>query len=212
MSRYVLSENTCRRYFNTLRLDLRLVRALAASGRVIIHSASSTAACGSQQRPTRRLWGDWVVLNDSNFGVQWDKNHPQMNGCTSLADSCSSWQKWGTLLTRCMRASGAPDDIPRQPETTHEVFSWTRSCEPAPQKLAKSLSISFHAREPQYYATSPMKKRLSLILLVSRRLFWSTVIILSWCTRQSADREISFPSKVLSYWAQKKGKKGKKKR
>ena len=52
-------------------------------------------------------------------------------------------QNWGTLLMRCMRASGAPDSSRRQPETTQEVFSWTRSCDPAAQKTPKIAKL-FH--------------------------------------------------------------------
>ena len=43
----------------------------------------------------------------------------------------------GTLLMRCVTASGVPDSSRRHPEATHEVFSWTRSCEPATQKSPK---------------------------------------------------------------------------
>ena len=37
----------------------------------------------------------------------------------------------------CLTASGAPDSSRRHPEATHEVFSWTRSCEPAAYKSPK---------------------------------------------------------------------------
>lgn len=50
--------------------------------------------------------------------------------------------KRGTLLLGHVRASGAPDTSREHPETAHEVFSRTRSSEPAAQKcrkLAKSI-------------------------------------------------------------------------
>ena len=41
----------------------------------------------------------------------------------------------------CVTASGAPDSSRRHPEGTHEVFSWTPSCEPAAQKSPKIAQI-----------------------------------------------------------------------
>ena len=56
----------------------------------------------------------------------------------------------------------------RQPETTHEVLSQTRSCKPAAstKKVTKKLNISFHASAASInsinsMATATMTKRLS---------------------------------------------------
>ena len=63
------------------------------------------------------------------------KNNTQLGVCTSLADSYSSPQATtdhenrGSLLMGCVWASGAPDSSRRQPETTREMLSSTRSCE-----------------------------------------------------------------------------------
>ena len=101
-----------------------------------------------------------------------------------------------TLLMGCVRVSGAPDGTRWLPETTLEVFSWTRSCEPAAQYLAKSLIFSIQG---------------ALVLWLRRR--WKhgfrqkfsslqMDIFLTYPTKvpESTDREIVFPWGVESYW------------
>ena len=58
-----------------------------------------------------------------------------------LSASKHSPRSRGTLLMECVRAPGVPDSSRRLPETTHEVFSWTRSFVSAAQKKSqKSLT------------------------------------------------------------------------
>ena len=78
-----------------------------------------------------------------------------------LLTSKNSPRNSGTLLMGCVNASGAPDSSRRHPGATHEVFSWTRSCEPVAHKSLKSrTNISIHAQELNTMSTSSMKKRL----------------------------------------------------
>ena len=75
------------------------------------------------------------------------RSNPQLNVSTSLADSHSSSQAatareiQGRSLMECETVSGARDSSRRHPEATHEVLSWTRSCEPAAQKSPKIAQI-----------------------------------------------------------------------
>ena len=98
----------------------------------------------------------------------------------------------------------------RAPETTHEVFSWTRCCErgaPETRKIAEN-SVFFHAREAYYYGFVTVEKTaFTKDLLVSRRIFWT--IKLAYLKKLWSRK--SFPWGVLSCWAQKKAKKGIKK-
>lgn len=69
-----------------------------------------------------------------------------------IVDLSSSNQgplKRGTLLLGHVRASGAPDTSREHPETAHEVFSRTRSSEPAAQKCRK-IAKSFLSRPGSY--------------------------------------------------------------
>ena len=78
-----------------------------------------------------KFWGTQIVT----------KNYAHLNVCTSFADSYTqpftssySPRYWGALLMGCVKASGTPGSSRRQPETTHEVFPWTRSSQPAAQR------------------------------------------------------------------------------
>ena len=144
------------RYFDTLRSHFRMVRALQrADGdpKSFIHIIScDSLLTGLCQVPNRGLhldfWGVAVVEIGRNLGyTKWDKKTtPNWTlYYSSLADryiqrlkSNYSPRNWGTLLMGCARPSGAPDISRRRPKTTHEVFSWTRSCEQVAQKPPQS--------------------------------------------------------------------------
>ena len=63
-----------------------------------------------------------------------------------LLTSNNSPRNSGTLLMGCVTASGAPRSSRRHPEATHEVFSWTRTCEPAARKPPKIANTTQFTR------------------------------------------------------------------
>ena len=161
--------------FGTLRLDLRLIRAFADSGciilvfhpqqfvilsRLAVRALSTEAYTSTLRRCSGRNW--------SKFGVRkMRKKEPLTErlhftcGQLQLLTSNNSPRNSGTLLMGCVTASGAPDSSRRHTEATHEVFSWTQSCEPAAQKSPKiAKHIPIHAREPKTMSRSSTKKRL----------------------------------------------------
>ena len=82
---------------------------------------------------------DFEAIESSKLGDIWStqdetKKQPRTERlhftCGQLARNQRSPNS-GMLLMGCVRVLGAPDSGRRLPETTHEVFSWTRSCEPA---------------------------------------------------------------------------------
>ena len=123
--------------FGTLRLDLRLIRAFADSGciilvfhpqqfvilsRLAVRALSTEAYTSTLRRCSGRNW--------SKFGVRkMRKKEPLTERlhftCRHLQPLTSNNipQNLGTLLMVCMSKSGAPDIGRRVPETTHEVFS-----------------------------------------------------------------------------------------
>ena len=75
----------------------------------------------------------------------------------------------------CVRASGAPDGSLRQPETTHEVILYTRSCERVAQKTrknAKMFKVPYH----NGYITDE-KMTFTKVFLFSRRMIYLYVDI-----------------------------------
>ena len=86
--------------FNALRLHLRLIRALQVAGghqMCFIHRACASLQIGRLQVLNRGLHLELEVLQWSKLVEIWDtqnetKNAPQLNVCTSLADSYSSSQ------------------------------------------------------------------------------------------------------------------------
>ena len=137
-------------YFDALRLHLRLVYTVAQSGRTRLCSITSTSAGESLQiglrqvinrglsyTSTLRCWSgrDW-----SNLGyTKWDeKQHPTEHLDFAWWQLKRLTRNYGprsceTLLMGCVRESRARDSSRRQPETHHEVFWWTRSCESTAQ-------------------------------------------------------------------------------
>ena len=75
----------------------------------------------------------WGTQNEAKYNPQLNVFHFTC-GQLQLLTSNSSPRNSGTLLMGCVTASGAPDSNRRHPAATHEVFSWTRTCEPAAQK------------------------------------------------------------------------------
>ena len=145
---YLSSVLKIRWYCDTLHFKLRLVRALAESGCIsevfipqqLVILFRMVVRAFSTEVYTSGLRG-WSGRNRSKFGKKKHdkKKNPQLNVGTSLADSYSSSQAnqhrktWDTCLMGCVRASGTPERNLRRPETTHEVYSWNRSCESAAQ-------------------------------------------------------------------------------
>ena len=90
---------------NTLRLHLRLVRALQIAGgnqECFIHRVCDSFQIGRLQVLNRGLHLDFEVLQWSKLVEIWGAqnetiNNPQLNVCTSLADSYSSSQATAAL-------------------------------------------------------------------------------------------------------------------
>ena len=90
-------KNNFQSCFDTLRLHLRLVRALPREGgyqECVIHRACDSLQVGLPQ-VHKGLHLDvevlrWSKLDESGGTQNETKNNPQLNVCTSLADSYSS--------------------------------------------------------------------------------------------------------------------------
>ena len=95
------------------------------------------------------FWGAAVVEVGRNLGyTQGDKKHPPTEclhfTCGQLQRLTGNYspQNWGKLLMGRVRALRTPDGSRRQPETTHEVFSWSRSWKPAAQNVRDMAVVS----------------------------------------------------------------------
>ena len=146
--------------FNTLRLHRRLVRALQIADRhqkCFIHKLViflRLAACRFSTEAYTSTSRCCSVRNWSKFGGvhKMRQKQPPLErlhftcGQLQLLTSNNSPRNSGTLLMGCVTASGAPGSSCRHPEATQEVFSWTRTCEPAAQKPPKIANTFLFTR------------------------------------------------------------------
>ena len=134
-----------------LRLHLRLVRALQISGwlprvfhpelvilfRLAVRRLSTeTYNLDFEVLQWSKLVEIWGTQNETKIQPPTERLHFTC-GQLQLLTSNNSPRNSGTLLMACVTALGAPDSSRRHLEATHEMFSWTRSCEPAAQKSPK---------------------------------------------------------------------------
>ena len=176
--------------FGTLRLDLRLIRAFADSGciilvfhpqqfvilsRLAVRALSTEAYTSTLRRCSGRNW--------SKFGVRkMRKKEPLTErlhftcGQLQLLTSNHSPRNRGTLLMGCVRVSGAPDSSRRQHKRLTRCFRGLQVESQQHKKNAKSPTIAtkmFHLTRgnlQQYHGYIAHQKRLSPNrLLVSRR-------------------------------------------
>ena len=151
--------------FNTLRLHLRLVRALQIAGgyrEYFIHRACHYLQIGRLQVLNGGLHLDFEVLQRSRLVENWGMIHKMRQKTTpterlhftcgqlQLLTSNDSPGNPGTLLMGCVTASGVPDSSRRHPEATHDVFSCTQSWKPAAQKSPKIAKTFQFTRGSQY--------------------------------------------------------------
>ena len=167
-----------RRYFNSLRLDLRLVQRALVRISLVFHAQQLEILFGMAALrfvnggPHVDFWraavvqmSKWVQIGRNSEGHNMRPTTPDWTlalhcGQLELLTSNDSTRHGGALLKRGLRAVAAPDSSRRQPEATHEVFLWTRKLRASSTKTRKSSNILFHARETllnSSIASSPMK-------------------------------------------------------
>ena len=138
----------------------------------LIHRTCDSRQIGRLQVLDRSLHLDLEVLQWSKFlskfGVHKMRQKPPANRTFALylgtgTDSHKKQQpsKFRDALDGVCDGSGAHDSSRRQPDATHEVFQWTRSCESAAQKSPMIQKIIvIHAREPSTGNTPSTEKQL----------------------------------------------------
>ena len=146
--------------FGTLRLDLRLIRAFADSGciilvfhpqqfvilsRLAVRALSTEAYTSTLRRCSGRNWSKFGVRKMRQKQPPTERLHLTY-GQLQLLTSNNSPRNSGTVLMGYVTASGAPDSSRRHPQATHEVFSWTRSSASQQHKNLPKSQARFNSR------------------------------------------------------------------
>ena len=134
-------------------MHIRLARAVQKAGgyqKCFILRAYDSLQIGCPQVLNRGLHLDFEVLRRSKLVESWGTQNEKKIGkppterlhfTCRLLQLLTSNKYSGTLMMGCVAASGVPDNSRRQPEATHEVFSWTRSCETVARTSPKIAQI-----------------------------------------------------------------------
>ena len=167
--------NQFQSFCNTLRLHLRLVRALQIAGgsqKCFIHRACDSLEIGLPQVISRGLYHDVEVLQWSKLDGFWGTQNETKTtpNCTFALHLLTATAPHKQLQPANLR--DAPDGVyegvgcaRQQSEAARNdsrgVFANSKLRPSSTQNSQNRKTIPFHAREPSAMATSPIKKRFS---------------------------------------------------